>query len=599
MIRRGLMILSVLASTLAAGCMGVTANPSYFPFYLPPGDVVPTHAKPAGQGYFNDFDPKAYRIEISPTQTNPTTGSDVVLIATVFDKDSQPRRSRRVEWILEGPGEILEVDESGVFAGRGYREGNHRAVSYTSYREHNFDRGTRQESDDYTIFPGQTWLIVRSAKPGETVITALAPGINNHEQRTATMRLNWSGGSITSGSPEERPGRSTALEARMPVPGVLTSNSPSGNGQPTITMKAPRSALYNQELTLSIEAHNPSSQPTTPVTLRMVLPNDVEHIRSEPNFTVQNGQELIWLKGNLGSNVRQAVRVTVRPMRKAPTTFRATLETQDGQLQDTTATVEIGQSQMSLFLEGQELSPVGEVIPVGVLLRNDGNLPAENLSLWATMPPGLVHKSGKNPVEISVKTLAPGESKRLVLPVTAPAAGQYFLLANLTGDGISESTKLGLDVSHSVKPKTPAPPAPAPPAPTRPPASKATEKLKSAISLDSVELPATVGRGEFARVRIKVTNRGTGSAQDVKVTLGVSDELKPTRSAGPERKPGTIDGLQVRFPTIPELRPNETVEFVAEVQGANTGQAILDIRAQATGETNTQREEQTVRVVGR
>ena len=49
--RVGLVLL--LAAGIAAfmaGCLGITQNPSYFPRFLPTGDIVRTHAKPPGWG---------------------------------------------------------------------------------------------------------------------------------------------------------------------------------------------------------------------------------------------------------------------------------------------------------------------------------------------------------------------------------------------------------------------------------------------------------------------------------------------------------------------------------------------------------------------
>ena len=44
----------LLAATLCAmsGCLGGAHNPSYFPFWLPPGPISQTHAKPPGRGNF-------------------------------------------------------------------------------------------------------------------------------------------------------------------------------------------------------------------------------------------------------------------------------------------------------------------------------------------------------------------------------------------------------------------------------------------------------------------------------------------------------------------------------------------------------------------
>jgi hypothetical protein len=108
----------LIAAALAAA-PGCAYNPGYFPWLIPGGHIKQEHAKPGGLGYFNNFDPKACKLDVTPQNATAPLGSQIVLVATVYDKDGQPRRSRRVEWVLEGPGNIIEADESGFYPGRG------------------------------------------------------------------------------------------------------------------------------------------------------------------------------------------------------------------------------------------------------------------------------------------------------------------------------------------------------------------------------------------------------------------------------------------------------------------------------------------------
>src|SRR5262245_29919324 len=126
---------ALVFATVAVLGSGCSYNPGYFPYLIPGGHIVQEHAKPSGPGYFRNFDPKACRLEVTPNQqVTAPLGSQVVLLGTVMDKDGQPRRSRRIEWMLDGSvGNIVEVDESGVYPGRGYKVDNKYAVTYTNY----------------------------------------------------------------------------------------------------------------------------------------------------------------------------------------------------------------------------------------------------------------------------------------------------------------------------------------------------------------------------------------------------------------------------------------------------------------------------------
>src|SRR5262245_49842428 len=118
--RRTCRALLLAAGLLAqTGCFGGTSNPSYFPYLIPPGDIIQTHAKPPGSGYFANFDRYALDLVVRPLdQTNPVR-TQYAVVATVRDAEGKPLRGRRVEWMLEGVGHIVEVDESGCHPGRG------------------------------------------------------------------------------------------------------------------------------------------------------------------------------------------------------------------------------------------------------------------------------------------------------------------------------------------------------------------------------------------------------------------------------------------------------------------------------------------------
>lgn len=182
----------LLALVTCGGCSyGYSANPSYFPWLKSPGDIVRTHAKPPGWGYYADFDPYACRLEVRPKNISQPVNATQVLIATVYDNSGQPRRGRRVEWMLEGKGHIVEVDESGHAPGRGYKVDNRYAVSYTAVHERTFDRGNKDPSDDFVIRPGQSWCVISSPVEGDTEVTVYAPGIHNWDRYKTVVTTHW------------------------------------------------------------------------------------------------------------------------------------------------------------------------------------------------------------------------------------------------------------------------------------------------------------------------------------------------------------------------------------------------------------------------
>lgn len=193
--RRHLTYVYYLAGVLAAGgilggCRGHMPHAATWPGG---GDIVHTHAKPPEGGYYGNWDPYAVTIDLEPaTAVNPVR-TQHVLVATVRDKDGKPLPNRRVEWIIsEGSvGEIVEVDESGWRASRGYKVSNSYAVSHTNNFEHTLTRGNDDSSDDLHLGEGQTWCVITAPIEGATYVTAYCPGIYDWNRHKAHAVKHW------------------------------------------------------------------------------------------------------------------------------------------------------------------------------------------------------------------------------------------------------------------------------------------------------------------------------------------------------------------------------------------------------------------------
>ncbi|MSR52930.1 MAG: DUF11 domain-containing protein [Gemmataceae bacterium] len=209
-------LLVVGACAFVSGCL--SGGPSYLPYLLTGGAELRTHSKPIGPGYFADFDPNAYRIEMRPgVCTAPVRGTQV-FIATVYDRQGVPRRARRVEWMVEGVGSIIEVDESGFTQGRGMKVDNKFAYSQTDYFEHSLNKG----GDEFTIGPGQTWCVVSGAIEGETVVTAYAPAVADWSRNRAYSRIQWTEAGLIFPAPvTARAGGELSLTTRVQKAGGL------------------------------------------------------------------------------------------------------------------------------------------------------------------------------------------------------------------------------------------------------------------------------------------------------------------------------------------------------------------------------------------
>lgn len=181
---------SVVAVLLVSGCRNHMPHSFTWPAG---GDIQYTHAKPPEGGYHSNWDPYAVSLEVTPIEDVNPVRTQHVLVATVRDAEGKPLPNRRVEWIIsEGSvGDIIEVDESGWRASRGYKVTNKYAVSHTNNFEHVLDMGNDDPSDDIALEVGQTWCVITSPIEGTTHVTAYAPGIYDWSKHKVFVVKHW------------------------------------------------------------------------------------------------------------------------------------------------------------------------------------------------------------------------------------------------------------------------------------------------------------------------------------------------------------------------------------------------------------------------
>jgi uncharacterized repeat protein (TIGR01451 family) len=186
-LRRFSLVLLAAGLAVAGGCSGTSRNSSYLPNLLPGGG-------PAGGGSTSLFggDAPAVRLDVAPAEATNPVRTQHVLVATIYDAAGQPLRGRRVEWMIEGVGNVIEVDDGGgSITSRAGKVNNQYAVSFTGSAERRISRNNGNPADDFTVAPGQTWCVVSSAVEGDSHVTAYAPDISNWDAHKVFVTGHW------------------------------------------------------------------------------------------------------------------------------------------------------------------------------------------------------------------------------------------------------------------------------------------------------------------------------------------------------------------------------------------------------------------------
>ncbi len=308
------LLLAACIATLP-GCFGGTSNPSYFPYLLPTGDIIQTHAKPIGPGYLANFDPYAIDLVVRPIdQTNPVR-TQFAIVATVRDDKGRPLRGRRIEWMLEGVGHIVEVDEHGCSDGRGYKVSDRYGVSYTDYFEHTITRGNKNPNDDFTIRPGQTWCVVTSPIEGDTHVTVYAPGVYDWDKGRVFVTCKWvdanwifpPGAIVAAGTPQVLTTRVLRHTDKQPLANYRVRYSILDDNPPTVfshTRTKEATAVSDLNGNASVTVLETIPQPgLTHVAVEIIRPPDPTS-PSGSGVTVARGDTTIeWLAPSVALNV--------------------------------------------------------------------------------------------------------------------------------------------------------------------------------------------------------------------------------------------------------------------------------------------------------
>ena len=514
--RRLLLALALMILAAATGCLGEPENPSVFPYWLPAGPIIRTHAKPPGKGNFANFDPDAVRLEVRPLcSTNPVRSQHLV-IATVLDEKGVARRKRRVEWMLEGAGNIVEVDERGYLAGRGYKVDNKYAVSYTDYFEHTFTRGNDDPNDDFVIQPGQTWCIISSAVEGDTQLTVYAPEIYDHDKRTVVVTTHW-------------------VDAQWQFPQSAAVRAGTVHTLSTnVYRHSDRSPLPNFRVRYTLLDGGPSAQ---------LLPSQSNQvmITSDVNGNANTGMSQLSLQPGINRVGVEIFRPADPLNPNSPPVSVAKTET----------TIEWQAPQLSIRVDAPQAVVVGQEIPATFTVTNDSKVDTQVGDVSVEIPPGMSYvRATPEPASIrdgiltwQLAGLGGGRSQSISATFKAVQTGVFSTTALAKTDD-------GLKVQKA--------------------ASFRVDTAQLQLSIDRTK---TAMVGETISLPIVVANPGTGSAANLKLEVQMEDGLEVV--VGNQ----AIRGKVVKDEPALEARETRTIPFRVTPRKAGPLQLAIFARA--------------------
>lgn len=602
------------------------------------------------------------RIQINPGVVVAPLNANVILVAGVYGVDRQLLPFQRVDWTLApgSVGQIITVGDSpgvsvrGLAAGRPNSLSPNYAVGQTFGENLVITRGTSSAHDDLTILRGQTWIGLTSSSEGDTVVTALGPEIADPAMRQQSAVVHWvdvrwltpPAGAALPGSRIKLTTQVTRASSGAPLAGsavrYIVSGGPpaafAGNGlaeietptdalgQSTVELTQPTPVAGVNLITVRL------TRPATPGGDRLEIGSGATQItwttNPPPAASAATPQPALAPSVFPQPTIRTPMQpLAVSPQPPAispsivvppqPTTPPATSQSASasGQSPSHAPAVPAAKPVVDLQFMGPDRTFVGGQVTFDLILINRTDAPATGLTITDRFDDGLVHAAGVNPIQKSLESLAPHETRGLSITFKVTRPGRLCNLVELSGDnGLNVSAQACVEsegVRLNPTPVTPNPATPNPrvanpsgpasigpvprrsvPAapipsnqnpnsavqpPMRPPAS-AKEAANLQLLIASRGNP--IKTGKESSYQIVVTNQGT--EPEAKVALAVTIPPLMQFVGNQDRNPSaaTIDGQTVRFDPVKQLQPRESLVFEIHVRADVAGNAV--VRAEVT-----------------
>ncbi|MCZ6682566.1 MAG: DUF11 domain-containing protein [Planctomycetota bacterium] len=386
------------ALILTTALMGCRNHMPHSATWAASGDTVQSHPKPPEGGYYTNWDPFAVKLEVFPKEDKNPIRTQHVLVATVRDADGKPLPNRRVEWMLAegGVGDIVEVDESGWRASRGYKVTNHFAVSHTNNFDHVLDLGNDDPADDVHLTTGQTWCVITSPVVGTSFITAYAPGIYDWNHHKVFVVKHW-----YEGAPEIK-----------------------------LEKSCPSEVMICDPITYDIVVRNTGDMRATNVKITDQLPD---------GLTTERGGSAISINvGDLGPGKSRRFTYSARASKTGSFSNTAVATGDEGLRAEAGSQVVVRKPALVVTKKGPAMRYLGRPAKFEITVANQGDAPARNTVLVDSRDGGKVKEVGDGgrsaggKVTWTLGTIEPGASRTVSLTIKPTRIGTLRNTATAT-----------------------------------------------------------------------------------------------------------------------------------------------------------------------
>lgn len=313
-------------------------------------------------------------------------------------------------------------------------------------------------------------------------------------------------------------------------------------------VRAPRDAMIDSEVSLTIEVANTGSGAATGVVIEQPLPTGLEH---------PAGSQLEYEIGELAPGERREIELMLLASAAGPTSNRMALRA-DGDLRvESSWELEVVAPALEVTMQGPKRRFLERAATYTFAVANPGTAPARDVELVTYLPPGLEfveannyghYDAEKRAVYWSLEELPVNEVGNVTLTAIPVEPGeQRMTIEGRASQGLS-SHQEELILVEGVP----------------------------AILFQVVDVEDPIEAGGETSYEIRVVNQGTSSASNIQLRAILPDEMKAISAEGPTRH--LFDGQVVSFDSLARLAPKADTTYRIRVQAMQPGD--LRIRVQ-------------------
>ncbi len=336
--------------------------------------------------------------------------------------------------------------------------------------------------------------------------------------------------------------------------------------QLTVEQSAPEKVLLGQSFTVRIRLANPG----TGVANRVVLEEDVPD-----GFIHPSGKALEYEVGALRPGESRDLDLTLQAARPGVWNNLLVVRGEGNLAVEHAVKVEIVAPQLELAMTGPTRRYLERQATYTVAVANPGTATANDVTLVSRLPKGMKFVAATNEGQYDPKThvvqwslaeLPPGQVGQVQLTAVPVETGEQKLTVEGKGDlDISAQTE------HAV-------------------AVEALAELAFEIS-DQGD-PIEVNKETIYEV--KVTNKGSKTATNVRVSAVFPPDMKPLAGDGPAR--AEVAGNRVLFEPLARLNPREQAIFRVQAQGLRPGDQRVQIQVVSDDSPTPVTKEESTRI---